>query len=210
MARIGKRAACLADENDQSAVIAFLSNPASHGVPGPVVRIDTSAAVIFLAGERAIKLKRAVRYPYLDFSGAARRKAVCEAELALNRRTAPDLYLAVEPVGRLGDGTLALGRGDPVDWVVVMRRFPADCLFDAMARSHRLTGPLLRDLADGIAAFHDGAAIVAGPGAQRVRQVIEGNCASMEALPPACCPLPIAPTASAQPCRAGRACPAAR
>lgn len=173
----------MANEDDQSAVIAFLSDPASHGVAGPVARIDTSAAVIFLAGERAIKLKRAVRYPYLDFSGVGQRKAVCEAELALNRRTAPDLYLGVEPVGRLDDGSLALGRGDPVDWVVVMRRFPADCLFDAMARSHRLTPTLLRDLADGIATFHDGAAIVAGPGAQRVRQVIAGNCASMEALP---------------------------
>ena len=68
--------------DDQSEVIAFLSRPQSLGCPGPIERIDTHAAIIFLAGDHAYKLKRAVRYPYLDFSTAAHRKAVCEAELA--------------------------------------------------------------------------------------------------------------------------------
>ena len=64
----------------------------------------------FLAGDRAYKLKRAVKFPYLDYSTAEQRRAACEAELALNRRTAPDLYLEVraltrDPNGEIGFGT---------------------------------------------------------------------------------------------------------
>jgi hypothetical protein len=170
--------------HEQDEVIAFLANPAAYGASDPVARIDTHAAMIFLAGDRAYKLKRAVRLPYLDFSTVAKRKAVCEAELRLNQRTAAALYCGVELIGRLADGRLALGHGEPVDWVLVMRRFPEDCLLDAMARAHRLGPALLRNLADHIAAFHAGAEIVPGPGAARVRKIIEGNRASMRALAP--------------------------
>lgn len=172
------------DCEDQTEVIAFLSAPATYAVPGPVQRIDTHAAIIFLAGAFAYKLKRAVRYPYLDFSTIGKRKTVCEAELALNRRTAPELYLDVRPVGRLDDGTLALGKGMPVDWLVVMRRFAPECLLDAMARKGPLEGKLLRSLADVIATFHDSAEAVPGKGAERARNVIESNRASMAALAP--------------------------
>ena len=169
--------------DDQSETIAFLSRPESYGMPGPVHRIDTHAAIIFLTGERAFKLKRAVRYPYLDFSTAEKRRAVCEAELSLNRRTAPDLYLAVRSVGRQSDGSLMLDAGEPLDWLVEMRRFPADCLLDTMARKGPLAPAMIRELADVIAAFHDAAEPLPGPGAERVRVVIEGNRASMAALP---------------------------
>jgi aminoglycoside phosphotransferase family enzyme/predicted kinase len=170
-------------EVDQSEVIAFLSAPGTYGISGPVERIDTHAAIIFLAGERVYKLKRAVRLPFLDFSTSQKRQAVCKTELALNAHTAPGLYCRVEAIGRKPDGRLALGSGVPVDWVLVMRRFPADCLFDAMAREHRLTRELVRVLADRIAEFHDCAQPVRGAGAARVRKVIEGNRVSMAALP---------------------------
>ncbi|MCT2398442.1 AAA family ATPase [Novosphingobium mangrovi (ex Huang et al. 2023)] len=168
--------------DDQAETITFLSRAATYGLAGPVERIDTHAAIVFLAGEHAFKLKRAVRYPYLDFSTAEKRRAVCEAELALNRRTAPEIYRDVRPVGRLDDGRLALGAGTPVDWLVVMRRFASECLLDTMARKGPLPPSLIRDLADEIAAFHDKAETVPGPGAERVRRVIEGNRASMVAL----------------------------
>lgn len=171
------------DSGDQAQAIALLSDPATFGVSGPVERIDTHAAMIFLAGDRAYKLKRAVLFPYLDFTTSMKRKAVCEAELALNSRTAPDLYCRVEAVGREADGRLALGRGEPIDWVVVMRRFPSDCLFEVMADEHRLDPSLIRELADRIAAFHGGAQVVDGGGAERARKVVEGNRASMAALP---------------------------
>jgi len=77
---------------DQSKAIAFLSDPASYGgTVGPVKRMETHVSQVFLAGERAYKLKRAVRFSYLDFSTAARRRQACEMEYSLNRRTAPDL-----------------------------------------------------------------------------------------------------------------------
>ncbi len=157
----------------QSDVIAFLSEPSAYGVSDLVKRIDTHAAIIFLAGDRAYKLKRAVRYPYLDFSTAEKRRLVCKAELALNRRTAPDLYLEVCSIGRLDDGSLALGKGSPVDWLIVMRRFAAKDLLDAMAREGRLEPKLLRELADGISRFHELAEIETHHDAVgRVRSVI--------------------------------------
>jgi len=82
---------------DQTETIRFLATPASHG-GAAVERIDTHASVVFVAGTRAWKLKRAVRYDYLDFSTADRRKAMCEAEVRVNRRTAPFLYQGVVAV----------------------------------------------------------------------------------------------------------------
>src|SRR5262249_33001869 len=122
-------------EQDQAAVIAFLADPASHG-GAAVERIDTHASVVFLVGDRAFKLKRAVRFSYLDYSTLALREQSCRAELALNRRTAPELYEEVCPITRGPDGRLALGGkgGAVVDWVVVMRRFDQETLFDRMAK----------------------------------------------------------------------------
>ena len=76
----------------QEEVFALLSDPATHG-GAQVVRIDTHAASVFLAGERAYKVKRAVKFPFLDYSTVAKRKAACEAELEVNRPFAPELYL---------------------------------------------------------------------------------------------------------------------
>jgi len=75
---------------DQTGVIQLLSNPATYGASS-VERIDTHASAVFLAGSRAFKLKRAVKYDYLDFSTPALRKQCCEAEVRINSRTAPSL-----------------------------------------------------------------------------------------------------------------------
>jgi aminoglycoside phosphotransferase family enzyme len=91
--------------DDQSAIVEFLSNPANHeGQAGAVERIDTHAAMVFLVGDRAYKVKRAVRYDYLDFSTLEHRHAACEAEFRLNRRTAAALYLGVTSIARGADG----------------------------------------------------------------------------------------------------------
>src|SRR5262245_11823135 len=93
---------------DQAEVIAFLSDPASY-TPQPerVERFETHGALVFLAGDDAWKIKRAVRFPYMDFSTLARRKAVCARELEINRRLAPELYLGCVPITRGRDGRLA-------------------------------------------------------------------------------------------------------
>lgn len=168
----------------QPEVAAFLEDPRTHG-GAAVQRIDTHAAMVFLAGERAYKLKRAVRYPYLDFSTAERRRAACEAELALNRRTAPSLYLGVRPVVRRADGTLGLGgEGHAVDWLVVMRRFAPDRLFDRRAEHGLLTAGTMRDLADAIAAFHAEAEPRRdGGGVAAMRAVVDENLAELRGRP---------------------------
>ena len=178
--------------DDQAEVTAFLARAESYSACGPVERIDTHAAIIFLADERAYKLKRSVTYPYLDFSTAAKRQAALETELRLNRRTAPELYDKVVAVRRQADGTVGFGAGEPVDWVLVMRRFPDDALLETVAERGELTPTLIRQLADTIAEFHGGAEVrrhggaevrPGAEGTQRVREVIEGNRRSMASLP---------------------------
>ena len=147
----------MAKETDpQAAVVAFLSDPASYG-PG-LARIDiieTHISRVFLAGDRAYKLKRAVRLPYLDFSTEKQRRLACEAELSLNRRTAPDLYLDVRAVSVRPDGNIGWGEaGRIVDWVVVMQRFDQDALFDSLADRGMLGPALMREVTDHIVGFH--------------------------------------------------------
>ncbi len=102
--------------NDQAEVIRFLSCPESYGdVNATVERIDTHISVVFLVGDRAYKLKRAVKFPYLDFSSAARRRRFCEAEVDINRRTAPDLYDGVVAITRDTAGALAFAEGGQSD-----------------------------------------------------------------------------------------------
>lgn len=171
----------------QAEVIALLSDPATYadGAAG-VETIATHASMIFLCGERAYKLKRAVKYSYLDYSTAELRRAACEAELALNRRSAPELYLSVAPVVRRPDGRLALdGAGDAIDWVVVMRRFPQTALFSHLAETGRLTPRLAMLAADRIAAFH----AIAEPtrdqgGAAGIDAVIRINDENLRRSPP--------------------------
>ena len=72
--------------SEQAAVIAFLSDPRNYPDADAVKRIETHAAIVFLAGDRAYKLKRAVKLPYLDFSTLEKRRAVIERELEINSR----------------------------------------------------------------------------------------------------------------------------
>jgi len=142
---------------DQTKVVEFLGSSSTHG-GAAVERIETHASIVFLAGARAWKLKRAVRYDYLDFSTIARRKAMCDAELRINRRTAPALYLGVVAVTRGPDGSLALGgSGTPVDWVLEMARFDQEGLFDRLAARKSLGLDLMPSLAVEIARFHQAA-----------------------------------------------------
>src|SRR6516165_8630445 len=108
----------MAMADDQRDVIDFLSRPSSYGAA--VERVDiieTHVSLVFLAGDRAYKLKRAIKFPYLDVSSAEQRRIACEAELALNRRTAPELYLEVRALTRAADGGVGFGaEGRVVDW----------------------------------------------------------------------------------------------
>lgn len=147
---------------DQKTVEAFLSSPdAFPGKVDHVDRIDTYGAMLFLAGDCVFKVKRAVLYPYMDFSTLAKRKAVCLNELTLNRRTAPTLYTNICCICRRADGTLTLHRGETppsntevVEWCIEMKRFDEDQRLDHLAERSALTDQTLKTLADNIAEFH--------------------------------------------------------
>jgi uncharacterized protein len=145
--------------DDQRKTIAFLGRPSSYGAGVERVEIvETHVSTVFLAGDRAYKLKRAVKLPYLDFSTAERRHEGCAAELALNRRTAPALYLNLRRLVRSSAGAVCFSNEGPaIDWVVVMRRFDQALLFDALAQAGGLNERLMDALADHIAQFHQAA-----------------------------------------------------
>lgn len=170
---------------DQRDIIEFLSSPSAHDGRA-VETVETHASVVFLAGTSAYKLKRAVQYDYLDFSTPGRRKAMCDAELALNRRAAPSIYDRVVPVTRERSGELAIdGSGVPEDWLIVMRRFDQDSLLDRMAARGALTVELMTPLAAAIVQMHHGAERCHSKGgAAAMAWVIEGNARDFAARAP--------------------------
>lgn len=141
-------------DDAQQPVIDFLGDVGSHG-GAPVKRIDTHAALVFLAGDRVLKIKRAVRFPFLDFSTLGKRRAACEAEIKVNRAFAPAIYRGVVPITRDSAGRLAIGgKGEPVEWAVEMRRFDESQTLDHLAESGRIDEALADQLARTIAAAH--------------------------------------------------------
>ena len=141
-----------ADASVQEKVFAFLTDPATH--PG-VHRIDTHAASIFLEGTRALKVKRAVRYPYLDYSTLLKRKAACDEEMKINRQFAPQIYRRVVPITQGDDGSLSIdGDGVPVEFAIEMTRFDERQTIDHLAEAGELNRDLVDAIADAIAASH--------------------------------------------------------
>ncbi len=169
--------------DDQREVLDALSRPATYGPACPAVeRIDTHSAAVFLAGDRAFKLKRAVRYDYLDFSTVERRRQYCQAELAINARVAPELYRRVVPLTRQPDGGLVLdGDGPAVEWLLEMERFDGDALLDRLAERNALDLPVMRTLGRVVADMHASAPACRGRGgAAGIRWVIDGNAEAFE------------------------------
>jgi aminoglycoside phosphotransferase family enzyme/predicted kinase len=147
----------------QSAILSALCSSAFHGLDKPVERIETHAAHVCLAGDRAFKVKKAIKLPYLDFSTLEKRKSALERELEVNRHAAPGIYLAVLPTTQQQDGTLALGgKGKIVEWVLVMRRFDDSYLLSHVAARRELNAALQDRLAAAVARSHEEAPIAKG------------------------------------------------
>jgi len=136
----------------QQEIIRFLADGQALGAP--IEHIETHISHLFLAGDRAWKLKRAIRLNFLDFSTLDLRHTTCEREVALNRRTAPDLYLGVTPVTWDGHSLAVGGSGEPVEWLIEMRRFDQETLFHRLAERGVLTRPLVASFAEQVIAFH--------------------------------------------------------
>ncbi|MGQ7793515.1 hypothetical protein ACUN0C_13980 [Faunimonas sp. B44] len=116
---------------------------------------ETHMSWVFLAGPTVLKLKKPVRNTFLDFSTLAAREANCREEVRLNRRLAGDVYRGVLPLTRSPDGGLQVGGdGHVVEWLVHMRRLPAEAMLDAVLRSGRLTRAQVEAVGERLAAFY--------------------------------------------------------
>ncbi len=143
------------EEPSLSGKVAFLSDPQTYGalVSAPVV-FETHMSWVFLAGDKAFKLKKPVQFPYLDYSTLARRESACRAEARLNHRLAPSVYLGVVPL-RLGSSGYSIGgHGKTVDWLVCMRRLDTRLLLENAIREHSVDRRQIDEVALALAKFY--------------------------------------------------------
>jgi hypothetical protein len=144
--------------------------------PG-VRRIDTHGASVFLDGKRALKIKRAVRFPFLDYSTLEKRKAACEEEIRINRPLAPQIYHRVVAITEEPDGSVQVdGPGRPIEYAVDMSRFDESRTLDHLAEAGPLDAKLASAAADAVAASHAAAAPADGKAwISSIPALIDGN-----------------------------------
>jgi aminoglycoside phosphotransferase family enzyme len=137
-------------------VVKLLRDPASYPEPTTsVVVVETHISWVFLTDSFAYKLKKPVHFEFLDFSTPAARRHACHEELRLNQRLAPDVYLAVLAVTCDEHNRLALDHGGrDVDYVVKMRRLPANLALDRAIRDGRLHADKVEAVAAYLADFY--------------------------------------------------------
>ncbi|WP_051953628.1 hypothetical protein [Methylocapsa aurea] len=137
--------------------VRFLEDPASYEHrPKDVVAEETHMSWVFLAGDRVYKLKKPVRYAFLDFTSIAAREFDCREEERLNRRLAEAIYLGVAPLILGDDGRLRIGgKGRPVDWLVIMARLPRDRMLDSAILAGAVGQKDIVSVADRLAAFYE-------------------------------------------------------
>jgi aminoglycoside phosphotransferase family enzyme len=164
------------DDPGLAAKVAFLSRPESFAEPSrTVATVETHMSWVFLLDRHAYKLKKPVRLPYLDFSTEALRRAACADEVRLNRRLATDVYLAAVPLTASADHALAIeGEGRIVDWLVRMRRLPADRMLDRMIAARTLTADDVRRVVGRLAAFYRACVPIPIPAETYLQRFAEG------------------------------------
>lgn len=141
------------------ALVSRLSDPAAYpDNPDDVDVIETHASVAFLAGKDVYKLKKPVDFGFLDYSTPDRRQRMCELEVRLNRRLAPDVYRGVVPVVRHDQLIRIGGEGEIVDYLVHMRRLPAASTLASGVSIDAVTYAEIDAIAAAIGDFHQEAA----------------------------------------------------
>jgi aminoglycoside phosphotransferase family enzyme/predicted kinase len=115
-------------QSDLNELVRWLSDRTNYDPePAAVEHVETHISHVFLVGDEAYKLKKPLKFDFLDFLTLAAREEACREEVRLNQRLAPGIYLGVVPVTREPDGGLTLdGRGEVVEWLVHMRRLPTE------------------------------------------------------------------------------------
>ena len=167
----------------QQQVLDFLDG-SSFGPASGGKRIDTHASMVFLGDDRALKIKRAVRLPFLDYSTLEKRRRACEEELKVNAGNAPELYRRVVAITRNSDGAFEIGgSGTPVEWAVEMARFDETQSLDRVAASKTIDPSLATAVADAILRSHDKAPRADGEGwFASILPIIERNTAKFRTV----------------------------
>jgi len=134
----------------------FLSEPAAYpNAPSSVIVTETHLSFVFLAGDRAFKLKKPARHAFLDFSTLEAREANCREEVRLNRRLTQDVYLGVVALTYDSARGFALGGDAPViDWLVEMRRLPQEKMLDQLIKDNRLSEADVEAVSEILANFY--------------------------------------------------------
>lgn len=159
---------------NQDKAIAFLKTHASSGASVVDKVVQTHAALVFLHETEALKIKRAVKYDYLDFSTLGQRHEMLQREVDLNSHAAPGLYHDVVPLTRAPDGAMVLGGdGRVVEWVLRMTRFPAEAELSVLAARGLIDRQLAENLGQSIATYHRNAATRTENSRVLVREIIE-------------------------------------
>ena len=138
----------------QDEVFGFLADPRTHGLSEPVARIDTANAVVFLAGADAYKVKRAVKYPFMDLSMLEKRREACRAEVEVNRANAPKIYREALPIVRDGRRLKLGGEGEIVEWVAHLSRFDENATLDRIAERVGISDAIVDKLAVAVRRSH--------------------------------------------------------
>lgn len=139
---------------NQQRLITVLQDPQRYPHPaGKIEVIETHISWVLLAGDYAYKIKKALNLGFLDYSTLDKRRACCNEELRLNRRTAPQLYLDVISIGGSEDVPV-FGAQPAIEYAVKMRRFDADALLDKCLTQGCVDARHIDTLAATIARFH--------------------------------------------------------
>jgi uncharacterized protein len=170
-------------------LIAGLLQPSAypHAVSEPIRLVETHISWVLLTGDYAYKVKKPLRLSFLDYSTLDRRRSLCEEEVRLNRRHAPDLYLGVSAIGGRADAPRVDDTGPPLEYAVRMRQFQAGDELGALLAANAVTAAELATLGADIAGLH-GRAAAAPPDArfghpEIVNRVTLDNFAELRRLP---------------------------
>jgi aminoglycoside phosphotransferase family enzyme/predicted kinase len=148
------------DYAEAERLVHSLARPEAFPHPAHDVEcVETHISWVLLAGDYAYKLKKPLELGFLDFSTLARRRAACDAEVRLNRRHAPELYLDVVPVTGTRVAPRIGGEGEAIEWAVRMRRFDRDQELDRLLARGALHAERIDELAVTVARFHASAAV---------------------------------------------------
>ena len=134
----------------------FLLHPDTYGDTSTVEVIETHMSLVFLTDRFVFKLKKPVSFPFLDFSTPLARQKYCNEEVRINRPLGGDTYLSVLAITSV-NGHLSLnGKGDPVDWLVKMKRLPAEQMLHHAIRANSVDPDALHAAAEKLADFYIG------------------------------------------------------